>query len=80
MSRMLASAASAEKTQWVEWLLKHDANPNLSYDHYGQSRYQYPIHAATNEGNLGIVKLLVENGADMNVQDYEGDTPLLGNM
>lgn len=38
---------------------------------------RYPIHLATVNGNFTIVKLLLENRANPNVQDNEGNTPLI---
>lgn len=38
---------------------------------------RYPIHLATVNGNFTIVKLLIENKANPNVQDNEGNTPLI---
>lgn len=35
-----------------------------------------PIHAAASYGHLKLLKLLVERGGDINIQDNEGDTPL----
>lgn len=47
--------------------------PNNSHD----SSKRYPIHLATVNGNFAIVKLLIENLADPNVQDNEENTPLI---
>lgn len=47
--------------------------PNNSHD----SSNRYPIHLATVNGNFAIVKLLIENQADPNVQDNEENTPLM---
>ena len=35
-----------------------------------------PIHVAVNTGNLDIVKLLLDNGASINMKDNSGYTPL----
>lgn len=51
-------------------LLKVDNN---SHD----TSNRYPIHLATVNGNFTIVKLLIENQANPNVQDNEGNTPLI---
>ncbi|KAH9178021.1 hypothetical protein EDB89DRAFT_2239740 [Lactarius sanguifluus] len=39
-------------------------------------RYGTPLHAAFNEGDVGIVQLLLENGADVNIRDSLDQTPL----
>lgn len=46
---------------------------NNSHD----SSHRYPIHLATVNGNFAILKLLIDNGANPNVQDNEGNTPLI---
>lgn len=46
---------------------------NNSHD----SSNRYPIHLATVNGNFAIIKLLIENQANPNVQDNEGNTPLI---
>lgn len=38
------------------------------------------LHLAANQGNLQIVKILVENGAKLNKKDSDGDTPILAGM
>lgn len=35
-----------------------------------------PLHAAASYGHRDLLKLLVQKGGDINVQDNEGDTPL----
>ena len=34
-----------------------------------------PLHSAAHVGHLDVVKLLLEHGADPNVQDDKGDAP-----
>lgn len=46
---------------------------NNSHD----SSKRFPIHLATVNGNSAIVKLLIENNANPNVQDNEENTPLI---
>jgi hypothetical protein len=36
-----------------------------------------PIHYALMKGNYSLVKILIELGADINIKDKEGNTPLL---
>lgn len=35
-----------------------------------------PIHAAVSYGHTELLKYLIENGGDINIQDAEGDSPL----
>ncbi len=35
-----------------------------------------PLHEACNQGNLEIVKILIENNANMNALGYQNNTPL----
>jgi ankyrin repeat protein len=41
-------------------------------DYYGNTA----LHHAVNKGDFDLVETLVEKGADFNVQNEEGDTPL----
>lgn len=41
------------------------------------SSHRYPLHLAAVNGNSTIVKLLIENKANPNVQDNESNTPLI---
>jgi ankyrin repeat protein/L-ascorbate metabolism protein UlaG (beta-lactamase superfamily) len=41
-----------------------------------QNNFMTPLHCAVQSGNVDIVKLLVERGAKINVQDEDGMTPL----
>lgn len=47
-------------------------NPRDGMDEYGRS----PLHYAALHGNLEEVKTLIANGADINMQDDGGMTPL----
>jgi ankyrin repeat protein len=35
-----------------------------------------PLHEAVNEGNIACVELLLTSGAQINIQDIDGNTPL----
>ncbi|XP_052715611.1 E3 ubiquitin-protein ligase MIB2-like isoform X1 [Crassostrea angulata] len=52
-------------------ILKGEAQINLQ-NRQGLS----PLHIAANEGYDKMAKLLIENGADMDLRDNDGDTPL----
>lgn len=43
---------------------------NSSYTYGGESL----LHVATKKGNLSMVKLLIEAGANINIQDESGNT------
>ena len=61
----------AERTQMVQLLLKHGANPNA------RSRLKTPLHLASmNADLLDVSRLLLEHGADLDAKDEGGKTPL----
>ena len=51
---------------------ENDENVNENADKYGRT----PLHYAINFDNYENVKLLLDNGADVNAKDNEGKTPL----
>ena len=55
------------------WLVNHGANVRLAANNPMQVA---PIHAATAGRHFGILKLLVESGADVNARQQQGFTPL----
>ena len=68
----LIFAASTDDTKTAEELLDK-ISPNLGdYDH------RTALHVAASEGKLESVKLLLSRGAEINVVDRWGDTPLDG--
>jgi ankyrin repeat protein len=54
----------------AETLLKNKADVNLAFKN-GNT----PLHFAVASGNLKIVKLLVEKGANKNAKNNKGQTP-----
>ncbi|MBA8667986.1 ankyrin repeat domain-containing protein [Holosporaceae bacterium 'Namur'] len=54
----------------VDLLLKYDANPNVYYD------YCVPLVTAAFWGYKDIVKILLDHGADTNIKDRSGWSPL----
>lgn len=53
-----------------------DGNNKFAIDIDPKGYARRPIHAATIGGSLEIVKFLIENGADVNIQNRYGDTAL----
>nr|CDS27908.1 ankyrin repeat protein [Hymenolepis microstoma] len=51
-------------------LLAHNANPNYQND-------SPPIHAAIHKGHQNILEILCNNGADIEIRDYQDFTPLM---
>ena len=65
-------AAADNQVKIVEsYLDTNDFTPN-SKDPNGYT----PIHAAASYGHIGLLKLLIKRGGDINIQDGEGDAPL----
>ena len=60
------------RTQVVDYLLKHGANPDMR-DRDGAT----PLHAAASKGYGKIMRLLLAETENVNVQDMLGTTPLL---
>jgi len=65
----LMKAVSEGKLDEVSARLREGANPN-------GCGYGYPLHEAVKTGNAEIVRKLLACGADPNVRDEEGYTPL----
>jgi ankyrin repeat protein len=55
------------------WLVEHGANVSLAANNPMQVA---PVHAATAGRHFGILKLLVEAGANVNARQQQGFTPL----
>jgi hypothetical protein len=72
----LFSCIRMDDQRGVAWCLKHGANPNA------KRKNQYKIAktalsmAASNNENPEIVKILLDAGADPNIPDGDGGTPL----
>ena len=54
--------------------LEKGANPNQRDEEYSGS--PGALHIASGAGNAPIVRLLLERGADVNMEDLDGETPL----
>lgn len=68
----LMAAIRGGKEECASILLEHGANPN-----FGNSNGWFPLHFATQKRMFNIMKLLIEKGADVNLQDgLYGNTPV----
>jgi|WetSurMetagenome_2_1015567.scaffolds.fasta_scaffold95447_2 ankyrin repeat protein len=68
-STMLDLAVEEEREDVAKWLLQQGANPN------GMPRGYPPLATAVSKGNLSLVTLLVEAGADPDLDMGDGMTP-----
>ncbi|EAY08869.1 hypothetical protein TVAG_051040 [Trichomonas vaginalis G3] len=55
----------------VQLLLQYDVDVNLQSDSYGDA----PLHHAVD--NYKVCKLLIDKGADVNIENYNGETSLI---
>lgn len=70
-AEVLGQYALAGRTSAVEFLLDHGAPIDGQDSQYGNTA----LHAAAMNGNLEVVQLLVERGADPSIRNKEGKTP-----
>ena len=71
---LLHKAAWTSRTEMVRWLLDQGADP--LYRCKGDNAYA--LHFAAGEGNLAIVKMLVEAGCDVNIDGDEHGGRVIG--
>ena len=72
-SPALESAAYADQTEIMSFLLAHGADPNL-----GEARNRTPLHAASYGGHLASVQLLLKAGALVDpIEETTRSTPLI---
>ena len=48
---------------------------NFTDEYFKDAEGLTPLHYASSCGHLAVVRLLLQRGADPNIQDLEGDTP-----
>jgi hypothetical protein len=72
--RPIGTAAALNHAETIRWLVEHGSAINYEWD--GGEPYCIPLSAVIRDGNLEIVKLLVEAGARLDVLDRRGLTPL----
>jgi hypothetical protein len=78
-----SSGLDREKTvQMINLLCRSGANPNARITTGGDARFTALMWANSFklEWNMAFTKALVENGADVNLQDNDGDTALMYNI
>jgi hypothetical protein len=68
----LRVAAIADQTNTVAFLLEHGANPNIK-DHHTDSPV---LMVMVDAGKIEIIKLLLANGADVNIENTDGISAL----
>jgi ankyrin repeat protein/L-ascorbate metabolism protein UlaG (beta-lactamase superfamily) len=59
------------RTEIVEWLISHGAQPKVKIDGSGRDL----LHLATIKGYSDIVELLLSQGVDLDATDFFGNTP-----
>jgi ankyrin repeat protein len=68
----LFGASDSGHFETVQWLLSRRANPNVRSTYSGRTS----LHAAAENGDVDISRLLLQYKADIKVQNNEGRTPL----
>ena len=69
-------SAKRGDTRSVQWLLRHGADPNALWDHWGAR--VTPLHLAASRGHAEVVRLLLDAGADARIRDSMHDGDALG--
>ena len=83
-SDAIGAAAAAGRGDMVAFLLKKGADinevchvyQNLEHSLYRDEKAGSPLHRAIRNGNNDILPLLLDRGADVNLKDARGRTPL----
>ena len=71
-SQEIIDAVKSNDLNTVKSIIEEDKNQVNTHD----NRNCYAIHYACNIDSVDIVRYLVENGANINVQDVDGDIPI----
>ncbi len=67
----LCEAVRSGNMDLIRALLQKQPSLINAKDNFGST----PLHTAVEKGNIRIVELLIQNGADVNAKDNEGRTP-----
>lgn len=73
LTAILCSAAASGSVSDIQGVM--EKHPNINLNEANEDK-RTPLHLAASEGNLEIVRFLVENGADVNMEDRWNSTPL----
>ena len=68
----LFDAIFIQDIQSVKFCVENGAEINVKGSHVKT----FPLHSAVSSGNLAIVKILLQNGANVNIQNRTGKSPL----
>lgn len=68
--KLLHTAVQKDEVEFAELLIKKDVEINQYID--GET----PLHRAVGQGNIRLVKLLIERGADISAAGKDGNSPL----
>ncbi len=71
VTEALGQPVSKDKLTMIDLLLKNGANPNAIFIN-GLT----PLHLAVYKNDLGIAYLLIVSGANLNIKDQRGNSPL----
>lgn len=73
---LLFFAALKGQNEKVKYLISKGADVNINmYDRMAPD-CGTALHAAVGNGHTGTAEILIENGANVNIKDYYGNTPL----
>ena len=78
-SEELTRAVRDDDLKLVKELLDKGINPNSKGTSRGDS-YTYPLTEASDQGNDAIAEVLLRYGADIDISDDEGVTPLMASL
>lgn len=68
--------ARNKNTRIARLLIAKGADVNKPWKRGAFTLINYPLHIAVGKGDITMVKLLINNGANVNVKDTHGRTPL----